>query len=65
MSAHSFIYRLSICTLALGIETDEFNGLTEDDGFGYAMEVRVRMSQYISSFCVAIQRIEMLEMYHS
>lgn len=62
MSAHSFIYRRSICTLALGMETDEFNGLTEDDGFGYAMEVRVHMSQYISSFRVAIQRIGMFEM---
>lgn len=62
MSAHSFIYRRSICTLALGIETDEFNGLTKDDRFGYATEVRVRMCQYISSFCVAIQKMEMFEM---
>lgn len=62
MSAHSFIYRRSICTLALGIETDEFNGPTEDDRFGYATEARVHMCQYISSFCVAIQRISMFEM---
>lgn len=62
MSAHSFIYRRSICTLALGIETDELNGLTEDDGFGYAIEVRLRLSRYRSSFCVGVQRIEMFEM---